>query len=160
MANPVHHYRASLIWTGNRGQGTSSTAGYDRSHVARIEGKPDLALTADPAYRGDPKYHNPEELLLLALASCHMLSYLYLCAAHKIIVRAYEDQPSGRMAVPASGKGHFEEVVLHPRVILESGDAGEALRLHHGAHEACFIANSVNFPVRFEPVIESAANGP
>jgi organic hydroperoxide reductase OsmC/OhrA len=81
-----------------------------------------------------------------------MLWYLHLCANAGIVVRAYEDRPSGRL-IEESG-GHFESVLLRPKVTIESGNVQEALRLHEDAHKKCFIANSVNFPVLLEPAIQ------
>ncbi len=154
MTGRVHLYEASVTWTGNLGQGTSKYSAYDRSHVARVDGKPDLALSADPAFLGNRAMYNPEELLVVAMSSCHMLWYLHLCTNAKILVGAYEDRPSGRLIESKDGKGHFECIVLRPSVTIETGDVQEALRLHQEAHEACFIANSVNFPVILEPSIK------
>jgi organic hydroperoxide reductase OsmC/OhrA len=103
---------------------------------------------------GDPARHNPEDLLVVAISSCHMLWYLHLCANAGIIVRAYEDCPIGRLLESPESGGHFESVVLRPKVTIESGDVQEALRLHHDAHKKCFIASSVNFPVLLEPAIQ------
>jgi organic hydroperoxide reductase OsmC/OhrA len=122
-------------------------SGYDRSHVARIAGKPDLALSADPAFLGNRAVYNLEELLVVAMSSCHMLWYLHLCANAKIRVGVYEDRPSGRLIESGEEKGHFESILLRPNVTIETGDVQEALRLHQDAHKACFIANSVKFPV-------------
>ncbi|HXW72259.1 MAG TPA: OsmC family protein [Methylocella sp.] len=153
MADFAHLYKLMVTWTGNLGPGTASYTAYGRDHLVRAPGKPDLALSADPAFRGNPGLYNPEELLLAALASCHMLSFLHLCANGRIIVGAYEDNPCGRLIIPRGGKGHFEWVELRPKVAIKAGNADEALQLHHGAHETCFIANSVNFPVRVTPEI-------
>jgi organic hydroperoxide reductase OsmC/OhrA len=122
--------------------------------VVRAAGKPDLAMSADQAFLGNPAKHNPEDLLVAAISSCHMLWYLHLCANAGIIVRAYEDRPSGRLIESQESGGHFESVLLRPKVTIESGDIQEALRLHQDAHKKCFIANSVNFPVLLEPAIQ------
>jgi organic hydroperoxide reductase OsmC/OhrA len=156
MAERVHVYEASVVWTGNRGQGTSSYTSFDRDHTVRGTGKPELPMSADPAFRGDPAKYNPEELLVASLSSCHMLWYLALCAKAKIIVKAYEDRPSGRLVEGKPGGGHFESVVLRPVVTIESGDIETARRLHHEAHRECFISNSVNFPVSCEPTLVQA----
>jgi organic hydroperoxide reductase OsmC/OhrA len=126
--------------------------------LARAEGKPDLPLSADQAFLGNPAKHNPEDLLVVAISSCHMLWYLHLCADAGIIVRAYEDRPFGRLIDSRESGGHFESVLLRPKVTVESGDVQEALRLHRDAHNKCFISNSVNFPVLLEPVIQHASN--
>jgi organic hydroperoxide reductase OsmC/OhrA len=87
-----------------------------------------------------------------SLSSCHMLSYLHLCAVNNIVVTAYEDDAAGTMIETPDGGGRFSNVTLRPRVqITSESDAAKALELHHQAHELCFIANSVNFPVGCEP---------
>lgn len=146
-----HHYKLKITWTGNKGQGTKDYQSYERSHIISGEGKPDLLATADPMFKGDPSKYNPEELLLAALSSCHMLSYLHLCAVNKIVVTAYIDNPMGTMVLEG-GSGHFTRAVLHPIItITDKTRLEEAKKLHHLAHEKCFIANSVNFPVDVEP---------
>ena len=85
-----------------------------------------------------------------------MLWYLHLCATAGVVVTAYADQAHGAMAETADGGGHFTEVVLRPRVTVASADMIEtAATLHQAAHAKCFIANSVNFPVRHEPAVTS-----
>jgi organic hydroperoxide reductase OsmC/OhrA len=111
-------------------------------------GKPALKGSADPTFRGDPALHNPEELLLAALATCHMLSYLALCALKGVAVMSYTDRPEGTMARGADGRTRFTSVRLHPEVAIADGTKIDLTRaLHEGAHAECFIANSVNFPV-------------
>jgi organic hydroperoxide reductase OsmC/OhrA len=150
-----HHYRTSLAWTASAGATTSYIA-YSRDHVVRSAGRPDLLMSSDPAFRGDAARHNPEELLAASLSSCHMLWYLHLCAVAGIVVTEYADEAEGVMVEDASG-GRFERVRLHPRVTIAAGDAAKAAALHHDAHRLCYIANSVNFPVDCEPVINSIA---
>ena len=146
----THRYSALLTWTGAARGPTADYAGYSREFDAQIAGKPAFKGSADPTFRGDPSLHNPEELLVIALASCHMLSYLAECAMAKIAVVAYEDAAEGTMAM-AEGRIRFTEVVLRPRVRLAKGaDLARAEALHQRAHDVCFIANSVNFPVRHE----------
>ncbi len=155
MSERVHVYETSISWTGNPGQGTASTS-YDRNHVVRAEGKPELPLSADSTFRGNPALYNPEELLVAALSSCHMLWYLALCAKAHIIVKAYEDRPSGRLVEGKPGGGHFESVLLRPVVTIEAGDIEVARHLHDEAHRECFISNSVNFPVSCDPTLVQA----
>ena len=141
-----------MRWTGNTGQGTREYRGYERAHEYAIEGKPVILGSSDPAFRGDKTRHNPEELLVMALSSCHLLSYLHLCATNKVVVVAYEDAAVGTMVESVEKGGQFTEVVLRPTVTIEAGsDAALAESLHEKAHHYCFIANSVNFPVRCEP---------
>lgn len=152
-----HRYRVDVEWTGNLGTGTQSYRGYERSHEIRIAGKPTLAGSSDPAFRGDAGKHNPEDMLVSALSTCHMLSYLHVAASAGIVVTAYADTAEGMMELDEHG-GHFVEVVLRPRVTISAGgDADKAAALHEDAHHACFIANSVNFPVHCEPHIVVAS---
>lgn len=146
-----HDYRVDVEWTGNRGSGTDGYRNYGRDHVIRIDGKPPLQGSADPTFRGDASRYNPEDLLVSALSACHMLSYLHMATVAGVVVTAYTDAAEGRMATDGDG-GRFVEVVLHPVVTITAGsDAGKAAAAHEAAHHACFIANSVNFPVRCEP---------
>jgi len=147
-----HDYAISLTWSGAATGPTESYEGYSREYRASVPGKPPMTGTADPAFRGDPKLYNPEELLVIALSSCHMLSYLAVCVHAGIAVVAYEDAASGTM-IEERGGGRFTEVVLRPRVVIAGGDRERAVTLHDKAHRICFIANSVNFPVRNEPQV-------
>lgn len=150
----THRYALTMEWTGNRGTGTDHYRSYKRDHVVRIKGKPDLFGSADPTFRGDPARHNPEDLLLAALSACHMMSYLHVCAMHNVVVTAYTDEATGTMETLPDGSGRFVEVTLHPTVAVRDADMiAKAEELHHRAHDLCFIANSVNFPVRCEAVI-------
>ncbi|MEY2170039.1 MULTISPECIES: OsmC family protein [unclassified Rhodanobacter] len=151
--NHPHRYRVDVEWTGNRGTGTDGYRNYSRNHVIRIPGKPDLAGSSDPAFRGDATRHNPEDMLVAALSACHMLSYLHMATVAGVVVVAYDDSAEGTMATEGDG-GHFTEVVLRPVVTIRAdSNPGKALAAHEAAHHACFIANSVNFPVRCEPRI-------
>ncbi|WP_242906090.1 OsmC family protein [Actinomadura terrae] len=150
-----HHYEVSVTWTGNTGTGTSSYRAYERAHEVAAEGKAPIAGSADPGFRGDPARWNPEELLVASVSQCHMLWFLHLCATEKIVVTSYTDTPHGTMTETPDGGGRFEEVVLRPRVTLaDPAKTDRVGELHERAHELCFIANSVNFPVRHEPVSE------
>ncbi|MBE9075972.1 OsmC family protein [Romeria aff. gracilis LEGE 07310] len=156
VGQKAHRYSVQVVWTGNTGQGTASYRDYARSHEIRIEGKPVITGSADPAFRGDKTKHNPEELLVASLSSCHMLWYLHLCAEASVIVVDYQDQAVGTMVEVDSGSGRFSEVILRPAVTVSSGSEQiKAERLHEQAHHLCFIANSVNFPVRCEPTMQA-----
>jgi organic hydroperoxide reductase OsmC/OhrA len=149
----THSYEVSVTWTGNRGTGTSGYRAYDRDHDVTAAGPPPIAASSDPAFRGDPGRWNPELELTAALSQCHMLWYLHLAATAGVVVTAYADDARGTMAEAADDGGRFTEVVLRPRVTVASPDMIEtAASLHREAHARCFIANSVNFPVRHEPV--------
>ena len=147
-----HNYSLSVKWTGNRGQGTTGAADYDRSHIISVKNKVDISGSSDTPFRGDASRHNPEDMLVASLSTCHMLWYLHLCADAGVIVTDYTDNATGTMAELTTGGGHFIEVVLHPLVtVKEASMISMANELHEKAHEKCFIANSVNFPVRHEP---------
>jgi organic hydroperoxide reductase OsmC/OhrA len=150
-----HHYRLTTTWTGNLGAGTSDYRAYSRDHEITIAGKSaPLAGSSDAAFHGDPARYTPEELLVASLSACHMLWFLHLCAEGGIVVTEYEDAASGVMAENADGSGEFTRVILRPRaVIADSARIADALTLHARAHELCFIARSVNFPVEHEPVV-------
>src|SRR5271154_4595140 len=150
-----HRYSVSVRWTGNTGKGTSDYRSYQRNHEINVLGKPLILGSADPKFRGDPLRYNPEELLVAALSTCHMLWYLHLCADTGIVVVSYEDQAEGTMRETADGGGRFINVTLRPHAIVK-GSVAQAEALHQPAHELCFIANSVNFPVEHKSVTELA----
>jgi len=117
-------------------------------------GAPPIPGSSDPAFRGDPGRWNPELELTAALSQCHMLWFLHLAAVTGVVVTAYADDARGTMAETDNGAGHFTEVVLRPRVTVATADmARRAHALHAEANAKCFIANSVNFPVRHEPTV-------
>jgi organic hydroperoxide reductase OsmC/OhrA len=152
-------YAVSVRWTGNRGSGTSGYRDYDRDHVVSAAGKPDLPGSSDPRFRGDPARWSPEDLLVASLAQCHMLWYLHLAAVAGIVVTGYVDEASGTMALEPGGAGQFTEVVLRPRVTVAAPALGVgAGPLHEEAAKLCFIARSVNFPVRHEPTVVVAGS--
>lgn len=158
MPHPDHTYAVRLAWTGNTGQGTSSYAGYSRAYRVELAGKPDLIGSADPAFHGDPALPNPEDLFVTAIASCHMLSYLALCARRGLNVVGYEDDATGVMRLDGRGGGRFEAVVLRPVVTVAAGaDLALAGQLHDEAHALCYIASSCSVPIRHEPVIRTEA---
>lgn len=149
-----HHYALTATWTGNRGTGTSGYRDYARDVTVSIDGKPDLLASADRPFRGDPARWNPEDMLLAALSECHLLSYLHACVTAGVQVTSYRDQATGIMREDGRGGGAFAEVVLHPQVTVAEESMVEAARsAHDQAHGWCFIANSVNFPVRHEATI-------
>jgi organic hydroperoxide reductase OsmC/OhrA len=146
-----HTYPVVVTWTGNRGTGTSGYRAYNRDHEVTAEHRPAIAGSSDPAFRGDAERWNPEQLLVASLSQCHMLWYLHLCADHGVVVTGYVDRATGTMR-EGGGAGHFTEVVLRPEVtVADPAMVEPAAGLHTDAHRACFIANSVNFPVRHEP---------
>ncbi len=147
----LHQYNTDLRWTGNTGNGTENYRSYERSYTISVHGKPEIAGSSDPAFRGDPGKYNPEEMLVAALSSCHMLSFLHLCAISSVIVLGYSDNAAGTMEEGNDGNGRFTEVMLKPQVVVKEASMIEkANALHEKAHHNCFIANSCNFPVRHE----------
>ena len=154
MSGKIHTYSADIEWTGNKGTGTSAYRAYGREHVIRVEGKPEILGSSDPAFRGSADRHNPEDMLMAALSTCHMLWYLHLAAEAHVVVTAYTDRVEGTMIEDAERGGYFTAAVLHPVVTITSAsDATIAERLHEAAHKKCYVANSVNFPVRCSPTI-------
>ncbi len=152
----THIYSLDLLW---RGDHTRSYEGYTREHLIRINGKSELRASADPVFRGDAALHNPEDLLLAALSSCHLLTYLALCARARINVLSYSDRAGGTLALTKDGGGHFTEVVLRPEVVIEDpAHLEKATAFHAAARMYCFIANSVNFPVRHDPSVRATGN--
>ena len=174
MSLDEHRYALTVRWTGNLGEGTASYRGYSRDHDVEIPGLPVLRGSADPSFRGDRTRYNPEQLLLAALAQCHMLSFLHVAVKHGVVVSAYEDHAEGLMRTNRDGSGQFESVTLKPRVTVAAAVPGEpgpgqpadggALEelleeLHAEANRLCFIARSVNFPVLHEPAVEVRSSG-
>jgi len=152
MASGEHCYQLRVNWSGE----TRSYESYSRNHTIAVAGKPVIEASSDAAFRGDPGLLTPEDMLLASLSSCHMLWYLHLCAVKGVVVTAYEDEAEATM-VEGPGGGRFTDVLLRP-VVTITADSDEPLArtLHERAHAECFIANSVNFPVRHEPVINLA----
>jgi len=152
----THGYQVSVEWIGNRGTGTSGYREYGRELIVKAGGgdlKHDIEASADTPFRGDADRWNPEELLLAALAQCHMLSYLFMAVRSEVNVVAYSDDAEGTIEQVDLG-GRFTQVVLHPVVTVAQEEmVDRAFAAHAEAHRTCFIANSVNFPVLVEPTI-------
>jgi organic hydroperoxide reductase OsmC/OhrA len=122
-----------------------------------VNGKPELLASADKPFRGDPERWNPEDMLVASLSECHLLSYLHACVKAGVVVVSYRDRATGLMTEDGHGGGAFTEVVLRPEVVVADASMIEAAeRAHAQAHEWCFIANSVNFPVRHEATVTPA----
>lgn len=150
MSAEQHTYACTVTWTGNTGSGTARYTGYQRAHLVESGSKPPISGSSDPAFRGDPTAWNPEELLVASLSQCHLLFFLHRAAAAGVVVVSYVDSASGTM-IDENDRGRFTEVVLRPRVRVATVEMVERCDLLHAeAHERCYIANSVNFPVRHE----------
>jgi len=156
-----HGYSVEVRWTGNRGEGTAAYRSYGRDHRIHAAGKQhEIAGSSDRVFRGDPDRWNPEELVIAALAQCHMLSYLHVATLNGIVVVEYRDAATGTLQQEGDG-GRLIEATLRPVVTLaahhDEADARRAEALHGRASELCFIANSVSFPVRHEPTTRKAS---
>ena len=148
-----HHFECRLVWTGASSGPIRSYETYDRTYRVEFDGKPTLIGSSAKAFRGNPALYNSEDLLVAALSSCHCLSYLAVAARAKLVVVAYEDRATGTMT-KIDGRIRFREVTLRPQVwVVPGSDLEQARAFHKDAHEGCFIANSVNFPVTNEPEI-------
>jgi organic hydroperoxide reductase OsmC/OhrA len=158
VGSRLHRYQIRTTWTGNTGPGTADYRAYKRDHEVTADGKlAPIPGSSDASFRGDPARFNPEELLVASLSTCHMLWMLHLCADAGIVVTSYADQAWGVMAEDAGGSGRFTEVTLHPvMTITDARRIQEAETLHARAHEFCFVANSVNFPVLCSPSVVAA----
>jgi organic hydroperoxide reductase OsmC/OhrA len=151
--NTEHSFAVSVEWQGNRGTGTSGYKDFSRTVEVRSEGKHAIQASAAKPFHGDADRWNPEEQLVAALAQCHLLSYLHVATQAGVIVQSYTDAATGILQTNSDGSGALVEVILHPVVTISAGDVATALALHAEANRLCFIANSVNFPVRHEPQI-------
>lgn len=126
---------------------------YPRAHTAHMGGAVPLRLSAAEAFRGDSMLANPEDLLVTALSSCHMLTFLAVCARKGIVVDDYDDEATGWLERPGAGPVQVTRVTLRPRVVFAGAgpDAATIASLHQQAHHGCFIANSVKTVVTVEP---------
>jgi organic hydroperoxide reductase OsmC/OhrA len=147
-----HDFTSRIRWTGNTGTGTSHYRAYTRDWLLEALGKPSLHCSNDPMLGGNPALYNPEDMLLSALSSCHMLWFLHLASDAGIIVHSYADSPIGTGESLPDGTGRFISAVLHPKIGVAPGtDTGKADAVHARIHAHCFIARSVNFPVTYAP---------
>ncbi len=145
-----HEYTCRIDWTGNRGAGTRTYRGYDRTWDVVTPGKPVIHCSNDPLLGGDPALPNPEDLLLASLSSCHMLWYLHLASSAGIVVHRYTDDPLGVGEVHPDGSGQFLRATLRPTIVVDEGtDIARARAIHGDVHRYCFIARSVNFPITY-----------
>ena len=149
-----HQFDARLRWPAHPERRTPPDPAYTRDCELVGEGKPVVPGSAPTVYGGDSSRYNPEELLVMSLSECHMLTYLAIAARKRMTILAYEDRASGTLGLGTfgtAGKMSLQEVTLRPRVTVGKGtNIGDATAIHEKAHANCFIANSVNFPVRCE----------
>lgn len=147
-----HSFSLRAEWTGNRGTGTSGYKDYDRDLVIQAEGPGELQGSAARAFHGAESRWNPEQLLLAALTECHLLSYLHSATQAGVVVTGLACRAEVTLETTSDGAGQITSAVLRPEVWLaEESQREQADGLHPKAHERCFIARSVNFPVTIEP---------
>ena len=156
----MSEYTAEVSW--QRGEQDFLNNRYSRRHVIRFDGGAELAGSSSPQVVplpwSDAAAVDPEETFVASLSSCHMLWFLSIAAKDGWQVDTYVDNAAGTLARNRDGRLAMTQVVLRPRVVFSGErrpDPGELQRLHHRAHEACFIANSVITEVRVEPVLLS-----
>ncbi len=144
----THTYESKLHWTGR----TEDYDGYSRQHEVTLNGTI-VAVSADPAFRGDGSMPNPEQLLVAAASSCQLLSFLAVAARAGVEVLEYQDEAEGVM--PDDERPvRLTRIVLRPRIVVQGATAEHVERLLHKAHQQCYIANSLTTDVTVEPVIE------
>lgn len=154
----AHTFETHLHWPADPAQPMPPEPVFSRNNVLSAPGKAEIAGSAPTVFSGDATRYNPEELLLMSLSQCHMLTYLAVAAKKRMTILAYEDRATGTLGLgePGAksgppGKMSMQEVTLRPRVTVAKGtDLADAMAIHEKAHANCFIANSVNFPVRHE----------
>lgn len=151
----AHQYRARCSWRGSTRAGYRA---YSRSHRGQCLPAPAvLALSADPAYRGDASRLNPEQLVVLAAASCQLLSFLAEAARAGIDVVAYDDEASGEMPEREHAQ-RITNIGLQPHVtVVEPADEAKVRELVDDAHRLCYIANSLRATLSVDPVIRVIA---
>jgi organic hydroperoxide reductase OsmC/OhrA len=146
-------YQATVQWSRDGANFLDNK--YSREHLWIFDGGATVAGCSSPHVvpvpYSNPAAVDPEEALIVALASCHMLSFLYVAGKRGFVVDEYRDQATGKMTKNAAGKNWISEVTLHPKILFsgeKTPDQPEIAALHHEAHEECFIANSVKTDVR------------
>ncbi len=150
-------FKVHTKWSSLTESDTSKARNNSKTHSIHIKSKDVLTISAAKEFKGDQTKHNPEDLFLSALSSCHMMSYMYLCDKNNITLVNYTDETSGILEVKADGGGKFISIVLYPIVtILEKNKIDLAIRLHREANRLCFIANSCSVPIDHKPQIQIA----
>jgi organic hydroperoxide reductase OsmC/OhrA len=149
----LSEHRAHTRWKRESADFTYDS--YNRAHeMVFKDGGIVLPASATPAFRGDASRVDPEEAYVASLSSCHMLTFLAICARKRLVVDAYEDDASGTLEKGEGRKLWLAHVTLRPKVAFAPGvqvDGGLLAEIHHSAHEECFIANSVKTQIAVEP---------
>ncbi len=145
-----HHYHVTCRWDGSTGVGYEA---YGRSHeLSAAPAQTKLHASSDPAFRGDPKLLNPEQLLVMSASSCQLLSFLAVAARKRLDVVEYEDRAEGFM--PEDDKPiRITRIVLRPRIVVKGGDEAAVRKAVEIGHHECFIANSLKTDIQVEPEI-------
>jgi organic hydroperoxide reductase OsmC/OhrA len=146
----MHSYSAAVAWSGSTGAGYD---GYDRRHAGVSKAGFVLPLSSDAAFLGDPVCLNPEELLVLAAASCQLLSFLAVAARARIDVIDYRDEAAGQMPEDV-----LTQITLRPHIVVAAGsarpvDEARVLHLCEVAHRECYVSNSLRTPISVEPTV-------
>jgi organic hydroperoxide reductase OsmC/OhrA len=146
-----HH--ASIIWKCTSADFTYDT--YNRAHEVRFKGGAIvLPSSSAPVFKGDAERVDPEEAFVGSLSSCHMLTFLAICARKRLTLESYEDDAVGLLEKGENGRFWMAHVTLKPRARFAPGteiDAAKLAEIHHKSHEECFIANSVKTDVTVLP---------
>ena len=160
----AHVFEITLRYPASGTQPMPPNANFSRDNIMRSGGKHDVAASSPSAFGGDDARYNPEELMLMSLCECHMLTYLAIAAKKQITIVGYEDRATGQLGVSefgefgVIGKTSMQKVTLHPRVTVAKGtNLDDARAIHVKAHANCFMANSVNFPITTEPEMIEAS---
>jgi len=148
----VSNHTASILW--ERGDAVFTDGKYARTHQASFDGGVGLAVTnALPLPSNTVPAADPEEMVVAATASCHMMFFLAFAKQAGFIVDNYQDAPVGTLGKDDTGVERFVEVVLRPKISWGGENvpgAADVDLLHHQAHKACYIGNSLACPVRVE----------
>lgn len=154
MGYEVDYFHARLEWVEGNNGSTLNYDSYGRTHTVKCPEKAVISMSAAPQYKGDPQFHNPEELFTASIASCQMLTYLALASFAKIRVLAYTDDAEGILKADDNKVRWVTQVVLRPKILIEKeSDREKALALIEKAHRQCFIASSVKTEITNEPEI-------
>jgi len=148
----MSEHKMTLTW--KRGDLPFEYLKYSRNHTWKFDGGHEMTASAAAAYLGDPKNVNPEEAYVASLSSCHMLTFLAIACKQKFVLDEYTDDAVGHMEKNAGGEMAITKVTLKPKITF-SGEkkpsAEELDKMHHAAHENCFIASSVKTEITVEP---------
>ncbi len=157
----AHVFEITLAYPADAAQLMPPDANFSRNNIMRSAVKHDIAASSPAAFGGDDTRYNPEELMLMSLSECHMLTYMAIAAKKQMTILRYEDRATGHLGIGefgVAGKMSMQQVTLHPRVTVAKGtNFDDARAIHVKAHANCFMANSVNFPITTECEIIEAA---